>query len=80
MRRMKISQKANSIELSLTRHLFNLAKNYQNVIDLTLGDPDLVPSEQIRVATCEAVMAGKTRYSANAGLMPLREAIARNFE
>lgn len=77
---MKLSQTANAIELSLTRHLFNLAKNYDNVIDLTLGDPDLVPSEIIRKAACDAVSAGMTRYSANAGLLPLREAIAENFQ
>lgn len=77
---MKISATANAIELSLTRQLFNMAKEYDNVIDLTLGDPDLVPSEKIRLAASDAVFAGKTRYSANAGLLPLREAIADNFE
>lgn len=76
---MKISATANAIELSLTRQLFNLAKNYSNVIDLTLGDPDVVPSEKIRQAAAEAVLAGKTKYSANAGLLSLREAIAANF-
>lgn len=76
---MKISKAANAIELSLTRKLFNMAKEYDNVIDLTLGDPDLPPSETIRKAASDAVFAGKTRYSANAGLLPLREAIANNF-
>lgn len=76
---MKISKCAQAIELSLTRHLFNMAKEYDNVIDLTLGDPDIPPSEKIRKATCDAVMAGKTRYSANAGLLSLREAVADNF-
>lgn len=77
---MKLSKTASSLELSLTRHLFNLAKNYDNVIDLTLGDPDLIPSEIIRNAACDAVTAGKTRYSANAGLLPLREVLADNFQ
>ncbi|MBQ7288605.1 MAG: pyridoxal phosphate-dependent aminotransferase [Clostridia bacterium] len=77
---MKISNAANAVEPSLTRKLFNMAKAYDDVIDLTLGDPDIVPSEKIRVAACEAIMAGKTRYSANAGMAPLREAIAENFK
>lgn len=76
---MKISKAANVIESSLSRQLFNMAKNYDDVIDLTLGDPDIVPSEHIRSAACEAVKAGKTRYSANAGLQTLRELIATNI-
>ena len=76
---MKISKMANAVEPSLSRQLFNMAKNYNDVIDLTLGDPDIVPSEKIRKAACEAVMGGKTKYSANAGLQTLREVIAKNF-
>lgn len=76
---MKISKSAKKIELSLTRQLFNLAKEYDNVIDLTLGDPDLPPSDIIRKAASDAIFAGKTRYSANAGLLQFREAIAKNF-
>lgn len=77
---MKISKCAQAIELSLTRHLFNMAKEYDNVIDLTLGDPDIPPSETIRKAASDAVMAGKTRYSANAGLLSFREVIAESFK
>ena len=76
---MKISKAANKIELSLTRRLFNMAKEYDNVIDLTLGDPDVPPSEIIRKAASDAIFAGKTKYSANAGLLQFREAIAKNF-
>lgn len=73
---MKISRMANVIEPSLTRKLFNMAKQYDDVIDLTLGDPDVQPNEQIKKAACKAIMDGKTRYSANAGLPELRKAIA----
>ena len=76
---MKISKRAHAIEPSLSRQLFNMAKNYDDVVDLTLGDPDIVPSVKIREAACEAVMGGKTKYSANAGLQTLREIIAKNF-
>lgn len=76
---MKISQKAKCIEPSLTRKLFNMAKEYKDVIDLTLGDPDLIPDERIRNAAIDAIKAGKTRYSANAGLLELRKAIGEQF-
>lgn len=77
---MKISKRANIIEPSLTRELFNKAKQYDNVIDLTLGDPDVQPNEQIKLAACNAINDGKTRYSANAGLLELRETIANCVE
>jgi len=76
---MKLSKRVDAIEASLTRHLFNLAKNYDDVIDLTLGDPDLPPSQTIMEAACDAIKKGKIRYSANAGLMTLREVLAERF-
>lgn len=74
---MKLSERVNSIEPSLTRHLYNMAQKYDDVIDLTLGDPDIVPAKEIRDAACEAIQTGKTRYSANAGLRDLREVISK---
>lgn len=76
---MKISKMARGIETSLTRKLFNMAKNYNDVIDLTLGDPDIQPLDEIKTAACEAIKEGKTRYSANAGLIELREKICQCF-
>ena len=63
---MKISQAVNSITPSLTRELFNLAQEYDDVIDLTLGDPDIQPDNRIKEAACVAIREGKTRYSAYA--------------
>lgn len=77
---MKISKRANGIEPSLTRDLFNRALAYDDVINLTLGDPDLPPPQSIRDAACKAIQDGRTRYSANAGLLELRECIANDFE
>ena len=74
--KMKISKRAQVIEPSLSRQLFNMAKAYNDVVDLTLGDPDVLPAEIVRNAACEAVKKGRTRYSANAGLIELRRAIA----
>ncbi len=77
---MKISKKASQVETSLTRQFFNIAKNYDDVIDLTLGDPDVSPNEQIKKAACEAIMQGNTHYSANAGLMSLRSVLAKHVQ
>ena len=77
---MKISKKASQIETSLTRQFFNIAKQFDDVIDLTLGDPDVMPNEQIRVSASEAIMQGNTHYSANAGLMSLRNVLAKHIK
>lgn len=76
---MKISKRILKIEPSLTRHMFNLAQNYDDVIDLTLGDPDLPPPEKVRRAAYDAIESNKLRYSANAGISEARKAVSRRI-
>lgn len=71
-----ISNVANSIEPSLIRSLFNKAKAMEDVVDFTLGDPDVQPHQAIKDAACDAIQKGKTRYSQNAGLLDLRRTIS----
>lgn len=68
------------VKPSLTRKLFNMAKDFDDVIDFTLGDPDVQPHQAIKDAACAAIQAGKTRYSQNAGLYPLRKTISEYYE
>lgn len=75
----KLSRRASCIEPSLTRDLFNRALCLEGVINLTLGDPDLPPPQPVRDAACRAIQAGQTHYSANAGLLELRERLAEAF-
>lgn len=78
---ISLSKMALATESSLTRKLFNMALEIgDDVINLTLGDPDLMPNEEIRKAACDAIMSGKTRYSQNAGLVELREVYADFFK
>ena len=77
---MRTSDIADSISLSFTRHLFNLAKEYDDVINFTLGDPDLPTAQAIKDAGCEAIQKGYTHYSQNAGLLDLRKTISRYYE
>lgn len=67
------------VKPSLTRKLFNMAKQLDDVIDFTLGDPDVPTPKPIQNAGCEAILAGKTRYSQNAGLLPLRQTISNYY-
>ena len=74
---MKISGMANNIKPSLTRQLFNMAQNYTDVIDLTLGDPDVNTSDDMKYAACDAILNNKTKYSSNAGLLDVRQAVSQ---
>ena len=77
---IKTSIVADSVKLSLVRSLFNEAKKYNDVIDFTLGDPDVQPHQAIKDAACDAIQKGKTRYSQNAGLIDLRKTISTYYE
>ena len=57
-----------------------MAKEYNNVIDFTLGDPDYETPDYVKRAGCEAIMAGRTKYSENAGMLELREVISARIE
>ena len=77
---IQVSEVSKAVKPSLTRKLFNLAKQYDDVIDFTLGDPDVQPHQAIKDAACAAIQAGKTRYSQNAGLLQLRETISAYYK
>lgn len=76
---MRLSKITDVVETSFTRQLFNIASQFDDVVDFTLGDPDYFTPEHIRNAGCDAINEGKTKYSANAGLKQLREAISDNI-
>ena len=78
---MKTSRFADAVTPSLTRKLFNMARSMGgDVIDLTLGDPDVPMPEEIRSAALEAIsLFVSLHYSANAGLPKLREAYSSFF-
>lgn len=76
---IKLSESSESVQLSLVRSLFNEAKKYNDVIDFTLGDPDIQPHQAIKDAACKAIQDGKTRYSQNAGLIDLRRTISESY-
>lgn len=50
-----------------------------DVVSFGAGEPDFDTPEPIRAAACAAIEAGMTRYTPSAGVMPLREAIARKL-
>ena len=74
---MELSALSRVIAPTLSRQLFMMAKQYDDVIDFTLGDPDVPTPKAICDAAYEAAISGKTHYAPNAGLPALRDAIAK---
>lgn len=77
---MELSNMLKGIQPQLARRLFDLSKQYDDVIDLTLGDPDFATPKNISETGCNAIMEGKTKYTANAGVIELRKAICDDIE
>ncbi len=58
------------------RRMFELAKNYNDSINLTLGEPGFTIPAHMIDAAIESLKTGATKYTPNAGIKPLRDAIA----
>lgn len=74
---MELANLTRVVAPTLSRQLFMMAKQYDDVVDFTLGDPDIPTPLPICEAAINAAKAGHTRYAPNAGLPALREAIAK---
>lgn len=71
-----LSQRAVAIKPSGIRKFFDIAAEMEGVISLGVGEPDFKTPWSIRHAGAESLEKGRTWYTANAGLAPLRTEIA----
>ena len=62
------------------RRMFELAKKYDDSINLTLGEPGFRTPQHIIDAGIKGLAAAKTKYTPNAGIKELRDAIAYKLE
>jgi aspartate/methionine/tyrosine aminotransferase len=58
------------------RRMFELARKYSDSINLTLGEPGFRTPPYILDAAIKSLEMGNTKYTPNAGIKPLRDAIA----
>ena len=71
-----LSPVVTSVPPSGIRKYFDIAESMQGVISLGVGEPDFPTPWEIRKAGILSLESGKTRYTANRGLMRLRQEIA----
>ncbi len=72
-----LSQKAQALKPSGIRKFFDMLGDMNDVIALTVGQPDFVTPWHIREAGIESIEKGKTYYTSNSGLLEMREEIAK---
>lgn len=70
-----LSQHVQTIKPSGIRKYFDLASEMEGVISLGVGEPDFDTPWHIREAAIYSIESGKTHYTANQGLLELREEI-----
>lgn len=76
----RLSHRARTVPPSGIRRFFEIAATMDEVISLGIGEPDFVSPQPVIDAAVESLRQGKTGYTANAGLMQLRELIAGEMQ
>ena len=75
----RASRLAESATMRVTRRAEELRAAGRDIVDLSAGQPDF-PSPRVAIdAVHRALDAGHTRYTAAAGLMDLRKALAERY-
>jgi aminotransferase len=72
-----LSKTARELKPSSIRKFFDLASSMEGVISLGVGEPDFITPWNIREMTIASLEEGYTSYTANAGLLELREEISQ---
>ena len=74
--RILMNKNVIGVEISGIRKFYNEVVKFPEAISLTLGQPDFPVPEKVKEAMIRAIEEGKTTYTANAGIVELREEIS----
>lgn len=74
-----INNTVETIKPSGIRKFFDMASQYENVISLTVGEPNFPTPRPIKRAAIRAIEEGKTNYTTNRGLLELRKEICKFY-
>ncbi len=75
-----LNENIRNIKPSGIRKYFSIAEEMDDVISLGVGEPDFLTPWHIRKKGIETLEYGKTRYTANAGLIELRNEISAFYK
>ena len=75
-----VTEKVKEIKPSGIRKFFDIVSEMPDAISLGVGEPDFDTPWHIREEGIRSLKAGRTFYTSNAGLMPLRQEISKYIE
>ncbi|HYN64793.1 MAG TPA: aminotransferase class I/II-fold pyridoxal phosphate-dependent enzyme [Candidatus Limnocylindrales bacterium] len=75
-----LSRSVRDLAPSGIRRFFDMLNEMDDVISLTIGEPDFTTPEPITRAAIASLEAGETHYTANGGMLELRQLIADDLE
>ncbi|CDQ19943.1 aminotransferase A [Halobacillus karajensis] len=73
-----INPKVKDIEISGIRRFFNMVSHYEDIVAMTIGQPDFPTPLSIKKAGIQAIENNQTSYTHNAGMLSLRKAIEQH--
>lgn len=79
MDRRYLSNRVINLKPSGIRRFFDIVATMDDVISLGIGEPDFVTPGPILEAGVRALQEGETHYTSNAGVLELRQALARHL-
>ena len=71
-----INEQVKNIQISGIRKFFNLVGGIDDIVSLTIGQPDFLTPEHVKTAGTKAITDNYTTYTHNAGFPELRKAAA----
>ncbi len=74
--RLSAAERVAAVPPSGIRRFFELAAEHDDIISLGVGEPDFSAPWAARQAAIDSLERGRTSYTANRGMLELREAIA----
>nr|WP_263328199.1 aminotransferase A [Neobacillus sp. Marseille-Q6967] len=72
-----VNSRVKEIEVSGIRRFYNMVSHLENVISLTIGQPDFFTPEHVKQAGIKAIEENFTSYTHNAGMLELRTAACK---
>jgi len=75
-----LSSRINALPPSGIRKFFDLASTMDNVISLSIGEPDFTTPLPVLEAGIQSLRSGETHYTANPGKIQLRKALSAHLQ
>lgn len=75
-----LNKRIQRVKPSGIRKFFDIANEMEDVISLSIGEPDFTTPWHIREAGIRSIEKGRTWYSPNRGFLELREEISRYYQ